>query len=64
MESITEKNRMALTADETAKALGVSRTTLWRLERLGEIRAVKTGLARTKLFALREIERFLSGNVS
>lgn len=53
--------RLALTREETAQALGISTTGLWRLEKAGRIRASETGLARTKLFSVREIERFLSG---
>jgi predicted site-specific integrase-resolvase len=50
-------NRLALTAKETAQALGISNVTLWRLQKRGLIRPCRA--LRTPLFSLSEIERFL-----
>jgi predicted DNA-binding transcriptional regulator AlpA len=50
-------NRLALTAKETARALGISDVTLWRLQKRGLIRPSRA--LRTPLFSLSEIERFL-----
>lgn len=49
--------RLALTAKETAKALGISDVTLWRLRKRGLIRPSRA--LRTPLFSAAEIERFL-----
>jgi excisionase family DNA binding protein len=35
--------RLALTVDETAAALGLSRPTIWRMIRRGELQSVKVG---------------------
>jgi DNA-binding XRE family transcriptional regulator len=51
------RDRLALNTAETAKALGVSRVTVYRLWRRG---LLKPSLSlRTPLFAVSEIERFL-----
>jgi hypothetical protein len=50
--------RLAYTAAETCAALGISATTLWRLERLGLLTPVRH--LRHRLYARSEIERFLS----
>jgi hypothetical protein len=52
-----KEQRLAYTTEETARLLGVSRVTLWRLCKRGLIRP---SLAlRTPLFSMTEIERFL-----
>ncbi|MEY3480973.1 MAG: Helix-turn-helix domain [Verrucomicrobiota bacterium] len=51
------ENRLALTAKETARALGISDVTLWRLRKRGLIHPSRA--LRTPLFTLSEIERFL-----
>jgi DNA-binding transcriptional MerR regulator len=51
--------RLAFTADETAKALGISRVSLWRLEKRGLLKPSKA--LRTRLYSRAEIERFLEG---
>lgn len=51
------RDRLALSAAETAQALGISRGTLWRLCRRGVIKPSRA--LRTLLFPLSEIERFL-----
>ena len=52
------ENRLALTAKETAQALGISDVTLWRLRKRGLIHQCRA--LRTPLFTLSEIERFLN----
>ena len=51
------QDRLALNSSEAAEALGVSRTTLWRLCQRGLLKP--SYALRTPLFALSEIERFL-----
>ncbi|MEY3481592.1 MAG: Helix-turn-helix domain [Verrucomicrobiota bacterium] len=51
------RDRLALSSDETAKALGVSRVTLWRLCQRGLLKP--SYALRTPRFAVSEIERFL-----
>jgi predicted site-specific integrase-resolvase len=50
--------RLTYTAREACAALGVSNTTLWRLDRRGLIKAVP-GI-RTKLYAVTELHRFVN----
>ena len=50
--------RLAYTKAEACSALGISPTTLWRLEKRGLLRPVKH--LRTLLYPLRELERFLA----
>lgn len=50
--------RLALNKQEAAAALGISDTTLWRLEKRGKIRSVP-GI-RHKIYPRAELERFLS----
>lgn len=52
--------RLAYTAAETCAALGISATTLWRLERLGLLTPVRH--LRHRLYARSEIERFLNSD--
>ena len=51
--------RLALTTNETAAALGVKPTTVWRLTQRGLLRPNRA--TRRPLFAVSEIERFLEG---
>lgn len=50
--------RLALTTEETAAALGVKTTTIWRLCKRGLLNPNRA--TRRPLFAVSEIERFLS----
>ena len=50
--------RLAFNTEETAQMLGLERTSLWRLEKRGLIRANRA--LRTPLFPLAEINRFLN----
>lgn len=50
--------RLAFTASETAAALGIKETTLWRLTRRGLINPNRA--TRRPLYAVSEIERFLA----
>jgi DNA-directed RNA polymerase specialized sigma24 family protein len=54
--------RLAYSMRETAKLIGVSYQTVWRLSQRGLLKS-STAL-RTKLFAKSEIERFLKASVS
>jgi hypothetical protein len=49
--------RLALTADETAAALGITTITLWRLTKRGLLHPNRA--TRRPLYAVSEIERFL-----
>jgi hypothetical protein len=49
--------RLALTASETAAALGIKETTLWRLTKRGLLHPNRS--TRRPLYAVSEIERFL-----
>ena len=49
--------RLALTAEETAAALGITTITLWRLNKRGLI--TPNRCTRRPLYAVSEIERFL-----
>lgn len=51
--------KLAYSVDEACAAIGVSRTSIWRLEKRGLIRAVPH--IRTKLYSLAELKRFLNG---
>ena len=51
------RDRLALSSEETAKALGISRVTLWRLCKRGLLKP--SYALRSPRFALSEIERFL-----
>jgi len=52
---INAPNRLLLTIDETAEALSVGRTTVCKLIRTGQLRAVQIGrMRRVPLDALRE----------
>lgn len=51
--------KLAYSAKEASEALGVSTTTLWRLEKRGLIRAVP-GM-RVKLYGVDELRRFVGG---
>ncbi len=55
--NINQQLRLALTAKEAARALGVSTRTLSRLGERGLLRSSKA--LRTKLYAVTEINRFL-----
>jgi hypothetical protein len=50
--------RLALTRREACAALGISETSIWRLEARGLLRPVKH--LRHRLYAVKEIERFLA----
>jgi hypothetical protein len=50
--------RLALTTEETAAALGVKPTTIWRLCKRGLLNPNRA--TRRPLFAVSEIERFLA----
>ncbi len=50
--------RLALTTDETAAALGVRPTTIWRLTQRGLLHPNRA--TRRPLYAVAEIERFLA----
>lgn len=54
--------KLAYNADEACLAIGIKRTTLWRLERRKLINAVP-GI-RHKLYSVAEIKRFLTGKAS
>ena len=49
-----------LTTKQTCKALNISRTTLWKLEKLYRIRPVQK-LLPTKRYRLSDIEKILKG---
>lgn len=49
--------RLALTAEETALAIGVSTVTVWRLTEKGMLKPNRA--TRKPLYAVSEIERFL-----
>ncbi len=49
--------RLALTTEETATALGVKPTTVWRLTQRGLLRPNRA--TRRPLYAVADIERFL-----
>jgi len=51
------RDRLALNTEETARALGISRVTVYRLWKRGLLRPSLS--LRTPLFAVSEIERFL-----
>lgn len=51
--------RLALTRTETASALGVKPTTIWRLTQRGLLKPNRA--TRVPLYAVSEIERFLNG---
>lgn len=53
--------RLAYTADEAAKTLGISKVSLWRLEKRGLLKPSKA--LRTRLFSRAEIERFLEATI-
>lgn len=53
----TPTEKLAYSRAETCAVLGVSATSLWRLEKMGRIRCVP-GI-RNKIFPRAEIERFL-----
>ena len=54
--------RLAYTTAETCAALGIKRTTLWRLEKTGKVSAIP-GL-RHKLFPVAVLKRFTEGSAS
>jgi predicted site-specific integrase-resolvase len=56
--NIQKPQRLALTAQETADALGLKYTTLWRLTQRGKIKANRS--TRRPLYSITEIERFLN----
>lgn len=63
MKNTDDKNnkpqqRLALSLQETAEALGLSYITIYRLMKRGKLRAVPG--VRHKLIPMREIERFLA----
>jgi fatty acid-binding protein DegV len=54
--------KLTYNARETCQALGISPTTLWRLEKRGRITAI-SGL-RTKLFSVRALRKFADEGVA
>ncbi len=56
-QTMASGDKLAFSTKETCAALGISSTSLWRLERQGLIRAVR--VLRTPLYPRKEIERFL-----
>lgn len=52
--------KLALTRQEAARALGISATTVDRLTRAGKLKPVR--VTRRPLYAVEELERFLSGS--
>ena len=57
--SIDSSSRMAISVQETAKRLGVSRQTMYTHLRQGRIRSVKLG--RKTLIPVTELASFLAG---
>lgn len=57
-ELLSRPERLVLNRREACVALGLSATSLWRLEARGLIRSVPH--LRTKLYSLVELERFLN----
>jgi len=57
----TPPDRLAYNAAEAAAVLGISDTSLWRLEKRGLLKPVKH--LRHRIYARTEIERFLRGGV-
>jgi hypothetical protein len=56
-------DRLAYNSEDARRALGgISRTTLWKLEKLGKIRPVEC--VRHKLYPRSELIRFLSANLA
>jgi excisionase family DNA binding protein len=53
--------RLAFSADEVGKILGVSRATVYRMVHLGEIRPISK--AGTLRFSQREIDRYLANTL-
>lgn len=58
-EPVAKVERIAYSGQEVCDLLKISKTSLWRLEKLGRITPIP-GL-RHKLFARSELDRFLSG---
>ncbi|MBL9169926.1 MAG: helix-turn-helix domain-containing protein [Verrucomicrobiales bacterium] len=52
--------KLALTRQEAARALGISATTVDRMTRRGQLKPVR--VTRRPLYAVEELERFLSGS--
>lgn len=61
-QPLGEIPRLALTRTETAAALGVKPTTIWRLTTRGLLRPNRA--TRIPLYPVSEIERFLNGGSS
>lgn len=57
-----QPERIAFSAEEACELLGVSRTTLWRLEIAGLVSAIP-GL-RKKLYSRATLDRFVAGKAS
>jgi predicted DNA-binding transcriptional regulator AlpA len=57
----TSIERLAFTTEETATALGIDRTSVWRLVKRGLLRPSKA--LRTPLFPRSEIQRFLAETI-
>ena len=54
--------KLAYSADEACAALGIGRTTLWRFEKRGLIRAVPH--LRHKVYPVDALKRFLDGKAA
>ena len=61
LEQRENKPETYLTADETAKRLGVDRSTLWRWNKEGYLRSIKIGCK--VRYKLSDVERLQKGEV-
>ena len=61
-QSDDERMRYLLSQDEAAHMLSISRTTVWRLVKLGELETVEIGVRR--LISVKTIEDFIARHSS
>jgi len=59
-EKIREIGRRGYSINETCATLGISRSTVWRLEKAGKLRVIAIG--RRRIVPESEIDRLLSGD--